>query len=125
VLCGEAGTLVFGSHVALVHCPANSVEVDEEWLREVGLDTPGLVVDVVVSSIVGEEPVNRVVGECVAAVVKNCLDSRTGEKPHGLSHRHACEQIAQTSTQRIEGETFERVVVQSAVGIWDVETVVA
>ena len=79
--------------------------------------------NVVVSGIVGEDPVDRVVGECVTAVIKHCLDGRASEEPHRLSHCHAGKQIAQASTQGIEREPFDRVVVQSAVGIWHIETV--
>lgn len=72
---GKTGTLVFYSHIALVHGATNAVEVDEEGLREVGLDTPALVVNVVVCGVVRENAVDRVVGECVAAVIHYGLDS--------------------------------------------------
>jgi len=51
--------------------------MDKEGLREVGLDSPALVVDVVVGSIVGENPMNRVVREFVSAMVEHRLDGRT------------------------------------------------
>jgi hypothetical protein len=96
-----------------------------EWLREVGFDTPALMVDVVVGSVVGEDPVDWVVWKCVTAMVHDSLDSGAGEEPHGLSHRHTREQVTQTGAQSVKSESLDWVVVQSAVGIWDVEAVVA
>jgi hypothetical protein len=87
LLCRKTSTLVLGSHIAFVHCSTKSVKVDEKGLREVGLNTPALVVNIVVSGIVGEDPVDRVVGESVTTVVEDRLDGRAGEEPHGLAHR--------------------------------------
>ncbi len=79
--------------------------------------------NVMVSSIVGEDPVDGVVGKCVTTMVQYRLNGRAGEEPHGLAHCQAGKQVAQASTQGIERESFDRVVVQSAVGIWDVKAV--
>ena len=76
-----------------------------------------------VSGIVGEDPVDRVVGKSVTTVIEDRFDGRSRKEPHGLTHCQAGKQVAQTSTQGIERESFDRVVVQSAVGIWDVKAV--
>lgn len=77
-----------------------------------------------IGGVVGEDEVDRVPGKCIAAVVKNGLNGRAGEEPHGLAHRHSGKQIAETSTQCVQGKAFYGVVVQSAVCVWDVEAVV-
>ncbi|CAG7920329.1 unnamed protein product [Penicillium olsonii] len=53
----------------------HAIPKDEERLGEVGLDTPALVVDVVVSCIVGCKVLQRIPGELVATVVIDGLDS--------------------------------------------------
>jgi hypothetical protein len=97
----------------------------EEGLREVGLDSPGLVVNVVVGSVVAGDELERVPRESVAAVVIDGLDSRESEEASALEQRHASHLEANAGAKGVEKETFEGVVVQSAVSIWDIETVVS
>ena len=78
-----------------------------------------------VGSVVGEDVVDGVVWELVTAVVQHGLDGGSGEEPHGLAHGHACEEVSESAAKGVESEAFERVVVQSAVCIGDVEAMVA
>ena len=77
-----------------------------------------------IGGVVGEDPVERVVRKFIAAVIKNRLDGRAGKEPHRLAHRHAREEVTKPGTKSVQSKTFDRMVVQSAVSIWDVKTVV-
>lgn len=82
-------------------------------------------VDVVVSRIVFGNVLQRIPGECVAAVIVNGLDGRASEEPHSLSRRHARDHKRETRAQRVQQESFEWVVVQSAESVRNVQTVMA
>lgn len=125
LLRSATSPLVLFLHIAIVHCSTEAVKIGEKGLREIRLDSPALVVDIMIGSIVGEDPVDRVVGKSVTTVIEDRFDGRSRKEPHGLTHCQAGKQVAQTSTQGIERESFDRVVVQSSVGIWHVKTVVA
>ena len=77
-----------------------------------------------VGGIVGEDVVDGVVWELVTAVVKHCLDGRSGEEPHGLAHRHPCEKVSESAAKGVESEAFKWVVVQSAICVGDIEAMV-
>ena len=89
------------------------------------LDAPALVVDVMVSSVIAGQMLERVPGESVAAVIINCLDGRAREKPHSLSGSQARKFECYASSHGIEKEALEWVVVQGTKGIGDVESVMA
>lgn len=125
LLRSAARTLVLGRCVALVHGSAQAVKVNEEWLRKIGLDAPTLVVNVVVGGVIGENVVQWVVWELVAAVVEHCLDRGASEEPHRLAHCHTGKQVAKTAAECVESEAFKRMVVEGAISVWNVETVVA
>lgn len=125
LLRSATSPLVLFLRIAFVHCSAKSIEVDEERLREVGLDAPALVMNVVVSGVVGEDPVNRVPREGVAAVIKHGLHSRPGKEPYRLAHSHACEQVREARAKGVHDEALERVVVEGTIGVRHVEAVVA
>ena len=78
-----------------------------------------------VGSVVGEDVVKRVVRKLVAAVIEHSFDGGSSKEPHGLTQGQSCEQVTKTTTECVKSEALERVVVQSAVGIRDVEAVVA
>ena len=65
-----------------------TIPESEERLGEVGLDTPALVVNVMVGGIVGCEMLQRVPRERIAAVIVHGLDRRASEEPHGLANGH-------------------------------------
>lgn len=78
-----------------------------------------------IRGIVREDPVDWVIWECITTVVQDGFDGGAGEEPHRLSHCHAREQIRETGAERVECKSFERVVVQGAVSVRDIETVMA
>ena len=73
--------------------------------------------DIVVSSIVGEDPVNWVPRELIAAVIQDCFDSGYAEEPPRLPYSHTSDEVGKTGTERIKQETFNRVVVEGTVCI--------
>lgn len=102
-----------------------SIPEGEEGLGKVGLDTPVLVVNVVVGSIVAGDELERVPGERVAAVVVDSLDGGHGKEPHALTHSHEGGLERDSRAKGVEEEALDGVVVQSAVGIRNVESVVS
>jgi len=98
-------------HIAIVHCSTEAVKIGEKGLREIRLDSPALVVDIMIGSIVGEDPVDRVIWECIAAMVQNGLDGGAGEEPHRLAHCHTSEQVRDAGAKSVKCESFEGVVV--------------
>lgn len=74
--------------LALPLCVEKAVPEDEEGLGEVGFDTPALMVNIVVGSIVGGEVLKRIEGEGVSTVVIDSLDGRASKEPHGLAVGH-------------------------------------
>ena len=107
-----------------VHGIEYSVPESEEGLREIGLDSPGLVMDVVVRGVVAGNVLHGVPREGVSAVIIDGLDGGETEEEHALAHGHARKFVCQASTDGIEEEALEGVIVEGAVGIGDVETVV-
>lgn len=103
----------------------HSIPENEEWLREVVLDTPALVVDVVVGSVVGRDLLKRVPRELVTAMVIDCFDCGHREEPHALTGRHPGGQKSHTRTGCVKEESFDRMVVQSTEGVRDIKAMVA
>lgn len=87
------------------------VPESEEGLGEIGLDSPGLVVNVVVGSVVAGDELKRIPRESVAAVVINGLDSRESEEASALDQRHASHLEANTGTKGVKKEALKGVVV--------------
>jgi hypothetical protein len=127
-LCPLGRPLLIGQTIgarALVPCVEETIPEGEEGLGEVGLDAPGLVVDVVVGGVVAGDELERVPGEGVAAVVVDGLDGGEGEEEGALTDVHAGGLEGDGGTEAIEEKALERVVVEGAVCVWDVEAVVA
>lgn len=78
-----------------------------------------------VGCVIRSDELQRVPGEGVSAMVINCLDCGKGEEARSLSNRHTREFKANASTKCVEQESFQGVVVQSTVGVWNVESVVS
>lgn len=70
----------------------------EKRLAEVGLDTPALVMNVMVLSVVASNVLERIKGQSVTTVIINSLDCAAGEEPHALANGHAYYQVRDTST---------------------------
>ena len=72
-------------------------------------------------------PVNqpeRIVWEHVAAVVRDGLDDGKRPEEHGLSWGEVGEELGEQEGENVEEKGFERVPVDGAVGVGDVEAVV-
>lgn len=80
----DSGPLVLQGGVTGPHGAQDAVPESEVWLRKVGLDTPTLVVNVVVSGIVARHVLERIPRQGVATVVVNCLHGGEGEEEHAL-----------------------------------------
>lgn len=119
------GALIFESDVAVPTGVEQTIPKSEEWLGEVGLDTPALVVDVVVGSVVGRDLLKRVPRELVTAMVIDCFDCGHREEPHALTGRHPGGQKSHTRTGCVKEESFDRMVVQSTEGVRDIKAMVA
>lgn len=78
-----------------------------------------------VRGIITREVLERIPGERVAAVVVDGFDGRAGEEPHALAGGQEGRFVGDAGAERVEEEAFERVVVEGAEGVGDVEAVVA
>ena len=105
--------------------PQRAVPEREEGLRKVRLDAPRLVVDVVVGGVITRYVLHGVPWKRVPAVVVNGLDGREAEEEGALADRHVCKQVSDAGAERVEEKALNGVVVESAVGVGDVEAVVA
>jgi hypothetical protein len=101
-------------------CIKKTVPESKEWLREIGLNTPALVMDVVVGSIVGGEMLQGVPGEGIAAMIVNCLNGGAGKEPHALADGHSGRQERNARPSCVEKKSLEGMVVQSTERVWDV-----
>lgn len=119
------GPFVAVLDIALPFGTQHSIPEDEEWLREVVLDTPALMVDVVVGGVVGRDLLKGVPRELVAAMVIDCFNGRHRKEPHALAGRHHGGQESHARTGCIKQESFDWMVVQSTEGVWDIKAMVA
>lgn len=78
-----------------------------------------------VGSVVVRDELQGVPGESVTAVVVDGLDGGKGKEGHALSDGHTGELEGYGSADGVEEEALEGMVVESAIGVGDVETVVA
>lgn len=126
LLVGRRGprALVLDRGVTLPHGTENSIPGGEEGLGEVGLDAPALVVDVVVSGIVAGDVLQGVPGQRVSAVVVDRLHHAADKEEHALARGHEGALVGDGRTESVEHETLDGVVVEGAVGVGNVETVV-
>lgn len=117
--------LILGLDIPLPLRTHPPVPDGEEGLREVGLDAPALVVDVVVRRIVARDVLQRVERQRVPAVVVHRLHHATREEGHAHARAEHRDLVPERRAQRVEQEALDRVVVERAVGVGDVEAVVA
>ena len=82
-------------------------------------------VHVVVAGVVAGKVLKRIERQRVAAMVVYSLDRAAGEETHPLSGSHAGEFEREASAKGVKEEAFKGVVVEGAVGVRDVQTVVA
>lgn len=83
-------TLITQLHVTApplgVHEP---IPKGEKGLCKVGFDSPALVMDIVISGIVGSDMLQRIPRECIATVVIDGFDGGCREEDHALPVGHA------------------------------------
>lgn len=96
----------------------------EEGLGEVVAEPPVLVVDVVVNSVVGEDELEWVPRETVAAVVIHGLHGSEDIDKERLTRRELRYKPSNARSQRVEQEPFHGVVVQGTVRVWHIKSVV-
>lgn len=121
LLGGLAGALVLVRDVATgPHGAQKLIPEGEERLREVGLNAPALVVDIVVQGVVRGDELEGIQGEGVATVVVDGLDGGTGEEPHGLADAHASDEVGNSGAKSVQEKALNGVVVESAVCVRDV-----
>ena len=89
-LCCFLRPLILVGSVSLPGCPKETVPECEEWLREIRLDSPTLVVDIMVSGIVAGDMLQGVPWQRIATVVVNSFNRRGCKKYHSLAGRHSC-----------------------------------
>lgn len=53
------------------------------------LDTPALVMDIVITGIVRRDLLQRIKWQSIAAMIIDSLDRRAREKPHALTRAHS------------------------------------
>ena len=85
------------------------------------MESPNLVVNVVIVSIAAREPLQGVERQGVSAVVIDGLEGGNCEKKRSLTKRHPSQPLGDHSTRRVEDETLDRVVVPSPVRIWHIQ----
>ena len=95
----------------------------QEWLGKVGLDPIRLVVDIVVVGIIVEEQLARVPPDTVSAMVVDRLCARDRKQQRSLSDRKTRALFREDSSDRVEHETFEGVVVERTKRVGHVEAV--
>lgn len=78
-----------------------------------------------ISGVVRSELLDGVERQGVAAMVVDGLDGGTGEEPHRLPDSHSCKQICKAGAKSVQQEAFKGVIVQGAVGVRNVEAMVA
>ena len=76
-----------------------------------------------VVGVIAREQLQRVEGEAVAAVVVNGLETGHEEEEHGLARRHVRQELRDAGANSVEYESLERVVVERAKCIRDVQPV--
>ena len=74
---------------------------------------------------VGIDSQERIVGENVAAMVRNCLDDGKGAKEHGLPRGELRNGVCEDERDDVEEQRLERMAIHGTVGVGDVEEMVA
>lgn len=96
----------------------------QERLGKVGLDTIRLMVNIVVIRIVVKEQLTRIPPDLVSTMIIHRLGRRNGEKQGSLTDRQSNQLFRQYSSNRVHDQPFNRVIIQRAKSIWDVESMV-
>ena len=98
--------------------------MNEERLTEIVFEAVCLMMNVMIARVVAVHKLQRVPREGEAAVVVNCLGGGEGEKESSLSHGHASQGFCKSSSEGVEKETLEGMIVQRAVCVGNGEAMV-
>lgn len=104
--------------------PLGSIELvpkDEERLREVRLDTPSLMMDIVVGTIVCEQLLQWIPRQRVPAMITHCLQVCEREEEQYLACVQPSKFCGQASADCVHHETFHWVIVDGAICVWNVQ----
>lgn len=80
--------------------------------------------DIVVRSVVAGDVLKRVPGQCVSAMIVDCLHGAANIEQNGHARRHHADFVSQPCARGVQNETLHRMVVKRAVCVWHVEAVV-
>ena len=80
---------------------------------------------IMIPRVIRRQMLERIPGERIPAMIIHGLNRSASEEPHTLPHTHPGDQVREASSQSVEEEAFKGVVVEGAVGVGDVEAVVA
>lgn len=89
------------------------------------LDTPALMVDVVVAGIIRSDELQRIPRQSISAVVVYCLEGRASEEAHSLSWRQSSQHVGNARAQDVQQESFKGMIVECTERVWDVQPVVS
>ena len=78
-----------------------------------------------VARVVPEQPLQRVPGQRVAAVVVNRLEGREAEEDHGTARAHTRQLVAEAGADGVHQQALDGMVVERAKGVGHVKAVVA
>ncbi|KAL3646483.1 hypothetical protein CASFOL_011663 [Castilleja foliolosa] len=104
--------------------PKNPIPHHKKRLRKVILIPIQLMMYIVISRVVLKERLEKVAGQPKPAVVVDRLEGCEREEENGSPWGHSGNEEREGPTDRVEEDTFERVVVQGSKGVGNDETVV-
>jgi len=80
---------------------------------------------VVISGVVRCDMLQRIPWESISAVVVDSLYSRASKEPHTLPNGHACHQISQASTERVQQKPLNWMVIERAESVGHIKSMMA
>ena len=88
-----------------------TIPESEERLGKIGLDTPALVMNIVVTGVVGCHSLQGIPWQGVAAVIIDGFESRSSKEPHALPSVHASEFISNAGAKGVEQEALKGMII--------------
>ena len=74
--------------------------------------------------VIGKEDLKRIKWELVSTVIIHSFQSRDRKEQNSLPSGHPNHQLRQTSTNCIQHEPLQWAIIESTVGIWNIESMV-
>lgn len=78
---------------------------------------------IMIIRVVPEEMLERIPGKRESTMIIHSFQRRQGEEDNPLSQRHQSTSMSNSSSESIEDESFERMVVECTEGVGHVESV--